>query len=73
MTVADDATSLGDVDVLKVIERPNYAIAKDGRTVVHELENGRLQVRMTVGTMTDVEIKHFQKALSKRQEIFYEK
>jgi len=71
-TVADDAYSIGDANPLKKISQPDYAVSQDGRVMIQELENGRYQVRMISGEMTDAEIKYYTETTTKRQEIFYD-
>jgi len=71
-TVSDDQYSIGDANPLKQISKPNYAVSQDGRVMVQELENGRYQVRMVVGKMTEAETKYYTEMTTKRQELFYD-
>jgi hypothetical protein len=71
--VSDDQYSIGDADSLKSVSRPNYAVSQDGRVMIQELENGRYQVRMVVGEMTDAEVKYYTETTTKRQDIFYDR
>lgn len=71
-SVADDRASLGDADAVSVLGRPNYAVAQDGRVIVHEVVDGRYQVRMVEGRMTNDEVKHFKAVVNSRQEDFYD-
>lgn len=71
-SVADDPNSRGDADAVKILMRPNYAVSQDGRIIVHEAPNGRYQVRMVEGEMTDAEVTHYQREVELRQELFYD-
>jgi len=72
-SVADDRSSRGDAGAVVVLQTPNYAVAQDGRVIVHEVVNGRYQVRMVEGRMNNAEIRHFKSEVNERQEDFYDR
>jgi len=72
-SVADDRATRGDADAVKILGIPNYAVAQDGRVSVHEVVDGRYQIRMVQGKMTPAEIKHFRGLVNSRQEDFYDR
>jgi RHS repeat-associated protein len=66
----DDKKTMGDAEVLQRAGLPNVAVGTDGRVVVHELVEGKYQVRMLSGKFTADERKHFRSVVNSRQTNF---
>ncbi|QCW28833.1 RHS repeat-associated core domain-containing protein [Lysobacter enzymogenes] len=68
----DDKKSDGDIKALIQVNKPNVAVATDGRMAVWEVENGVAQVRAISGHFNNEEIKHFEEVIDNRQRAFNE-
>ena len=61
--------SMGDAQAIKDNGVPNVARDTNGRSAIHEVSQGRYQVRAGPGTrFTDSEIRHFESRVNERQE-----
>jgi RHS repeat-associated protein len=68
----DDHATAGDAGPLTTkTPLPNYAVAKDGRIMIHEIVEGRYQVRMVSGEMTETEEMYYLEKVDERQEALF--
>lgn len=66
----DDAKTDGDIQAVNAVQKPNVAVAADGRMAVWEVANGVTQVRAIHGQFNKAEITHFEKVIDSRQRAF---